>query len=129
MPYKIKISYATGDSNGSEDTFDHLELAWEDLEVAKANLKRIQEHYKCYRLYEYYNSYRKSYLESEEINLFESRKEKDWFAKELDDFNQRFSIVLKTDEGKDWQFGAFWCGYFERLNSIEIEMPELKITF
>lgn len=41
--YRIKISYSTGNSFGSEDTWDYLELTWKNLDVAKENLQRIKE--------------------------------------------------------------------------------------
>jgi len=43
--YKIKISYSTGDSLHNYDTEDTLEISWNDLNVAKQNLKFIKEHY------------------------------------------------------------------------------------
>lgn len=46
--YKIKISYCTGNSFGSEDTEDLVELDWDNLDIAKENLQYIKEHYKQY---------------------------------------------------------------------------------
>ena len=46
--YRIKISYSTGNSFGSDDTWDYLELTWKDLDIAKENLQRIKEHYTLY---------------------------------------------------------------------------------
>lgn len=47
----------------------------------------------------------------------------DYFAQEC--------IILKTDDGKNYQLSAFWCGYFEHLYSAEIEMDnsDMKILF
>ena len=53
--YRIKISYLTGDSFGTQDTYDYLELTWKNLDIAKENLQRIKEHYE---LYEAVDSYR-----------------------------------------------------------------------
>lgn len=46
--YRIKISYLTGDSFGTQDTYDYLELTWKNLDIAKENLQRIKEHYELY---------------------------------------------------------------------------------
>lgn len=45
MLYKIKIEYKTGNSFGSHDEEGEIEYKWENLEIAKENLKRIKEHY------------------------------------------------------------------------------------
>lgn len=48
--YKIKYTYNTGDSFHTEEGLESfLEFSWENIEVAKANLNRIKEHYKLYK--------------------------------------------------------------------------------
>jgi hypothetical protein len=130
--YKILLSYSTGDSFDTEDTSDYLELSWNDLDIAKQNLKRIGEHYRVYNLYDKMsNKYDLKYLDKKDIDLFESRKSKDWFVADKDSYTERYSLILKTDAGKDWKISAFWCGYFEHLQSAEIvlDKSDLKITF
>lgn len=132
MEYKIKIEYTTGDSFKTENASDYVELTWNDIEVAKANLKRIEEHYRVYRAYKYQNSSNwKLIVDSKDRELFDTRKTKDWYVDDKDHFEEKLSIILKTDEGKDWRFRPFWCGYFEHLETatIEIDDSDLKITF
>ena len=129
MKYRIKIFYQTGDSFGSEDRTEYLEMEWDNLDVAKANLQRIKEHYTCYKISSTYN---KNYFSAEERELFDIKHTKDWFVsyrKGSDDF--LYTLRLKSDQGNDWQLSAYWCGYFEHLYSAEIEIhnSDLKITF
>lgn len=155
MAYKIKISYRTGDTFKTEDTEDVLELDFENVDIAKANLQRIKEHY---QQYENLTSY--SFSKNHTIwEIFSWNRNKDWFVyqpklyrisdncaldeihkKEVgegnweyrpNDYHARYCINLKTDEGKDWQISAFWCGYFESLYSAEIitDNEGMKIQF
>ena len=75
MKYCIKISYQTGNSFGSEDTFDYLELEWDNIEVAKENLIRIKEHYKFYRSIERSYSSR-----ADNLKLIKESSVKPWFV-------------------------------------------------
>lgn len=78
MGYKIKFNYDTGDSFSNEsDCIGYLEYEWEDIDIAKANLKRIEEHYKQYRELEY--SYNKKETNQE---ILSRNKDKDWFVNE-----------------------------------------------
>jgi len=120
MGYQIKAHYQTGDSFGSENTSEILELVNEDLEVAKANLKRIAEHY---RMYEQFNN--SSWRRSENKKTKKDYKDFDWFV-DADMFDHQ--MILKTDSGNDLQIWCPWCGYFERLHSVElINDHEFKI--
>jgi hypothetical protein len=145
--FRIKYNYTTGNSFGSEEREDYLELEFNDVKVAEANLDRINEHWEQYKDLDRY-----SHKNREEI--LENNKDKDWFVKQeklaaykddikkyqvihekdreryikagynltyvIDyDFTQN-TIILYTDDGKPFQFWPSWCGYFERLNSIEI---------
>lgn len=124
--YKIKYTYDTGDSFHTEsDREGILEMSWKDLEVAKANLNRIKEHYEFYCVV-HSNGYRIRMTNAEKDKVLAAARKKDWFAKDYD-----FCLILKTDNGKDWQFNAPWCGYFERLNEAEIveDHSDRKISF
>jgi hypothetical protein len=55
--YKIKYSYRTGDSFHSEDREEILEFDWEDIDLAKAALKRIEDHYRWYTSRDICSSY------------------------------------------------------------------------
>lgn len=124
--YKIKYCYNTGDSFHTEFNLEStLELEWSNLEVAQQNLQRIKEHYTWYKLLNkgYYRGidHDKNCKEATKIALT-----KDWICKKqikgVWKVEYDFSIILKTDDGKDWQFCAPWCGYFESLNWIEVEL-------
>jgi hypothetical protein len=152
--YKIKIDYLTGNSFGSEDASDIIELDWDNLEIAKENLQYINEHYKQYEECNSY-SFRKSKSKDE---IYESNKDKDWFVGEIkyrtiadkccisneyyennkelcepfyDDFYAENCIKLKADNGNFMQMSCFWCGYFETLHSAEIiiDNNDMKISF
>lgn len=121
--YSIQISYKTGDSFSSRDDVDTLDLTWNKLEVAKENLKRIKEHYLWYE--EINNSYKSR-------NRNQNPKEPEWHKEiKIDHGDNNAIISLKTDDGKDFQFYAFWCGYFETLYSAEIVFSDndLRVDF
>lgn len=153
MKYKIKIDYSTGNSFGSEDVIGYIDLEWWDLNVAKENLQRIKEHYSQYEAINSYFDRRTSeeiYNENMDKNWFVYKprlvsklngcvideKEKNKIGEENceyipDDYFAQHCIILKTDDGKNYQLSAFWCGYFEHLYSAEIEMDnsDMKILF
>jgi hypothetical protein len=149
--YRIKISYCTGNSFGSEDTWEYLDLTWKNLDVAKENLKRISEHYTMYTDLEGYRT--------NKYELFDKNKDKEWFVykpklfcissnnaivekdkKKVGDGNWEYRpddyyaghcLKLKADNGNTMQISAFWCGYFETLHEAEIEVNngDMKIKF
>lgn len=158
MKYTIEISYRTGGSLHSEDATAYLELEWSDLNVAKANLKRIQEHYK---MYQELHSYRNPKNNQE---IFAENADKDWFVSKtklgtfkdgkfdhvieprneqmwiergfevkpvFDDFYSEQCLNLFTDSGNKMQLSAFWTGYFEQLYGAKIIIgvdEELEFT-
>lgn len=123
--YTIKISYATGDSFGSEDTEQNIdEINSSDLEMCKRNLIRIKEHYEYYKEMNDYSAFREGKSKKE---IKEKYKNKDWFVEEYD-----FSLKLEIRPNAFIQFSAFWCGYFERLYFAEIVTTgnnDMKIIF
>lgn len=153
MIYKIKMDYSTGNSFGSEDMIGYVDLEWTNLNVAKENLQRINEHYKQY------NDISVCRSKKELLALYDENRKKDWFVYKprlisklngcaideneknkigeenyeyiTNDYLAQNCIILKTDDGKDYQMSAFWCGYFEQLYSAEIEIDnsDMKILF
>lgn len=146
--YQIKYYYTTGDSYNTYDTEDTLELEYNNIDIAKANLIRIKEHYEQYKDLDRWS-------DKTEEEVFNYNKYKDWFvnkplliAYEKDkephywaiDENQKerclregyetkykinrdvakHQLILYTDDNKPYQLYAPWCGYFEILNSAEI---------
>lgn len=131
MGYQIKISYTSGNSFNTYNDESILELSWNNLEVAKANLRRISEHYKCYRIDNSYGGikgWEYENLTPEQKLIYQNREKQDWY---VNTGEYSYSIRLKTDEGKDFQISPFWVGYFETLNEIEIiaASSDMKITF
>jgi hypothetical protein len=111
--YKIEIYYSTGDSFHTEDRQDLLDGTWKDLEIAKENLSRIKEHYLWYSSIHNY-PYKQNV------------KKPEWHK------GKEYSITLKTDDNKDYSYGAFWCGYFETLYDASIvnekeDLPRISI--
>jgi hypothetical protein len=120
MKYKIKYCYQTGDSFNTEVREDILEFDWDDLDIVKESLKRINEHYKWY-------SYNENYY---------SRREKvekpDWHNVDTSHVSsEHYLMNIRMDNGKEVQFWPPWCGYFESLHWAEIitEDSDMKIEF
>lgn len=104
--YKIVIDYDTGDSFHTEEGLQQdIEMRWSNLDRAKESLERIKAHYAYYKWKE---------KDSRWMNTPEVAKP-EWY---LD--NTYFSIPLVDDHGNQIPVGAFWCGYFERLNGAKI---------
>ncbi len=153
IEYRIQIDYSTGNSFGSHDVTDYLEFIWQNLDIAKENLKCIKEHYEMYRsIYDYVNK-----LKREQI--FFNNKDKEWFVnvpklycissnnvisekdkKKVGEGNWEYRpdeyvaercLKLKLDNENYMQMSAFWCGYFESLHSATIEIVgnDMKINF
>lgn len=120
--YKIKYVYDTGDSfRTEEDRIGIFEFSWNNLEIAKENLQRIKEHY------EFYKNLSESSLSKKEMKKFlNEMKLKDWFTPQCDS-----CLILFTDDNKPCRINAPWCGYFERLNEVEIieDNSGRKISF
>ncbi|KKM97493.1 hypothetical protein LCGC14_1167440 [marine sediment metagenome] len=108
--YQIIVSYETGNSFGKHDEEDTIELIWDNLDVAKENLRRIKEHYKWYK-----SKHRDSWRRKKEDDV----PMPEWLPGK---WGYDGCLILKTDDGNDYQFGAQWCGYFETLHGARIEI-------
>jgi hypothetical protein len=112
MQYRILINYDTGDSfNQDPDNDRLLELVWSDLEIVKENCARIKEHYKYTNPTDYYLFGKKEWKDHHE----KAKKER-WYRADYPDV----SLILLTDDKKDFIQSSFWAGYFEKLNYIRI---------
>lgn len=150
MEYKIEIYYSTGNSFGSHNETETLELTWQNIDIAKENLVRIKEHY------EMYEELNNTYNNRDRLNILNKNKDKEWFVNEPilysisknckihekqkgdNDWEYRFDqdiaetcINLKADNNNTMRMTAFWCGYFETLHSAEIiqDDTDMKISF
>jgi hypothetical protein len=111
VEYKIRITYRTGDSLGSNQAEDDVPLTWKDIKVAKQALAWIKQLDEI--TWRHKNSYtcRLSYGEKEA----ELRK--------LPCGCQEYptvAMMLPRDDGTLRQIATFWRGYFERLIRAEI---------
>ena len=135
MKYLIKVHYTTGDSYDNYETSDVLELTWNNIEVAKANLKRIQEHYMCYRVDNDYSGKNGTYfhymMNPDQKLMYDLRTQQDWYVESPNGQAYHHSIILKADNGNDWRISPFWVGYFETLREVEIiiDQNDMKISF
>lgn len=122
MKYALIAYYRTGNSFGHEDTSTVLH-EFDNLEVAKAAMKRLEEHYKWYQ----WND-KGEYDQQRALGWGEKPVEEPEWHKELEyDFQASYYLendVLFTD-------CMPYCGYFERLHSLEIIPTEsdMKIEF
>ena len=117
--YKIKYNYQTGDSFHTETCEEVLEFEWEDLDIAKEGLKRINEHYKWY---ESKNSYS---FNKDEVSKPE------WHNVNTDHVSNEYYLMnIRMDNGNEVQFWPPWVGYFESLHWAEIiieDDPDMRI--
>jgi hypothetical protein len=118
--YKIHYEYQTGDSFGHHDENGDIEVKWDNLDIAKENLQRIKEHYQYYcelhgsRPYETPNQWGKT-IEGIKTKY----RHKPWFVEQYD-----LCLMLKSDEGKEFQYYTSWCGYFEELYGVKIQLND-----
>lgn len=126
MKYEIQIEYQTGNSFGrSDETSVINDISWNDLDVAKENLKRIKNHYKWINSYDYWMD--------EPLSV--PKFLKDFWNGKIYNSNNSIScdvkhyIPLLTDNRKIFKCYAFWCGYFEKLYSGKIIGEENDMEF
>lgn len=125
MKYQIKLSYTTGNSFGSEEREELLEYVWENIEIARENLKRIGDHYTWYEDCDSgrNNEWKKTIPSFCVPNDFKFKASSKY----------DYSILLLTDDGRsEYRLYPFWTGYFERLHYAEIVISgedENKIWF
>lgn len=117
--YKIKVKYSTGNSFGSYEEEEILEIEWQSLDLAKKNLQYIKEHYDMTESIS-------NYLKSNDPKLDQYR-DKIWFNAE----DYVYTMKFELDNGNTMQILVPWIGYFECLESAEIitDNSDLKIEF
>lgn len=120
--YYIKIIYDTGDSFHHESDVEGVVrgISWDNVEAAKAALKRIEEHYEWYlKTREFGRFY---YNSDEQKELEEEAKKAAWYSTKYPEY----CIRVLDDDGKDFEISGYWTGYFETLKSAEIEINRGK---
>jgi hypothetical protein len=114
MYFDIRIYYKTGNSFGSHDANDLLDIPMSSYEIAKENKRRIKEHYKIYQE-------RHSYCKLKDLQF------PDFYIHFYDFGNFKSDIdgikLLIDDTGKEHELlSPFWIGYFETLHDVKIEI-------
>lgn len=109
--YYIVVNYDSGSSFGIDP--DHscvLIEEWDNLDIAKENLKRIEAHYKAQKGI---NGWKK-------FDQWENYKTEPWFSKR----NPEYEVQVLKDDGSSCEEYCQWIGYFERMNYAEIKVRE-----
>ena len=116
MKLIIKAEYVTGDSFGHEDATEILDYDWTDEEVALENVKAILEHYKTYSDNEFGGDVDPSFVD------------KWWYVKPESKYDGIINgrVRLINGNGDYFIYVCPWCGYFERLDSVEVTFKEYK---
>lgn len=128
MNYTIEVTYTTGNSFNSEEVTDNINLAWNDLELAKQCLKHIKEHYDLYCEFNQ-SGWSRDRKNDEILKDADSRI---WARGESDPYYLS-DLYAECDDG-DWRQVStnMWCGYFETLHSAEIVTigeSDMKVVF
>lgn len=101
--YFLYVIYETGDSFGRDGGNFEPIGAYVDLSVAEENRRRILEHYDEFK------------------SPFPSKKKNKNSKHE-----SQFSVSLKRENGDEFEMHVPWAGFFECLQSVDIEL--LSVT-
>lgn len=106
--YKIAVRERQYDSENSEIVDDELDMEWDDLSVAKANLRRMKAHTDLYE---------ENRMETREQFLarVEAAKGEDWFT------GSDYNFYIFDDSGGKHTQRAFWLGWGNQLIGAEIK--------
>lgn len=109
--YDIKLRYSTGNSFITSITEDTLDIPMPTLAIAKANLKRIKEHWAIYQ--------NRNEMHVRFADRMVDEQLPDWF---IADKQTACGIQLLVNEEGDVRtiLFPFWTGYFEHLHEGEI---------
>lgn len=119
--YSIEIDYRTGNSFGSHDEVESVEVFWKNLEDAKEALRRIRGHYEAVQEFE-----EAHYKDIDD--LVDKYRNTDWFVDEsywqhvvkVPSFYSTDTEEESTEDTEEPHIHAFWVGYFEDLHSAKI---------
>jgi glycosyltransferase involved in cell wall biosynthesis len=106
MKYKLMARYTTGDSFSSEETTDEI-LELSNLEIMDENLTRLKMHYMWYRSKNNsgYKKYPKPSFVVDDPTMYTGDR----------------VVLLKDDNGNEFQMSLPYCGYFETLHKLYVE--------
>lgn len=111
--YNIQIYYLTGDSAEANIAEYILAGKWKDLDLARENLLRIEEHF----------NWKRGYLKNMP-DFMNEMKENLWDT----------SIPFKLDDGETWVVGVFWDSWCDHINSAKViedlePLPSIKFLY
>lgn len=114
--FTIRISYSTGDSFHTRDEQEEVGHSWKDEKNAEVALKYIREHYIAVQ--EYDGARTKTAMGK----ALDKAKGMPWFVPPEAGYRDIWTrrLLVPADDGTMVQIDAFWCGYFESLNSAEV---------
>ena len=121
MRFQIKAYYTESDSLNTDHVSEVIDYGWKNDEIASENAKAIIEHYKAYR--QEHSAYKYS---DDEIE-FETK----WWYHNPTNAVAGYpkidhSMYLKLDGGSFALFICPWCSYFNSLESVEVQIKEMK---
>ena len=121
MTFVINVTYRTGDSLHTYTAHETLDYNWTNEKVVMKNMIAIKEHYEAYR-----TDNDRFYRDENYKPDFKTK----WWYKKLDYFKENdvpFGLNLLKDDGEMFYYKCPWCGYFERLEEIEMGIKNFKI--
>jgi len=113
--YRILYNYDTGDSFHNEDGLeDYIELEFDQIEVAEANMKRIEEHYKLYEECE------NRWNQKKNQELIAEYQDRDWFVKKTIPviYFKGNNYVKPGESIQDARYSAISVGDIERYQRL-----------
>ena len=113
--YTIEVNYGTGNSFGSEDVTENVNLVWASKDLARKALKCLSEHYKVYSS----SGYSRLSREQQQKQL----SQYSWYKPDLLSYQSvwEFSCFVELDDGSFRTLNvSSWCGYFETLYSAKV---------
>lgn len=121
MKYRIKYNYTKSSYEENVDIEDYLDQEWNNLNIAKENLKRIKEHYECYKKWK-----SMIFCSKEQQEFDKELSTKDWYDSSYFDL-----LRLKLDNGEFSEITIPWSVNNCVLNRIKIEEydDEMEIFF
>jgi hypothetical protein len=124
--FKIQVTYMTGDSFSDEQKIDVIDFNWKDITKAQQAVADIEQHY------EFYKTCNASRTTRADIEAVAKKLKKLKYYSEARDKTSTsktpefYSIALQLDDGTWQKVYAFWIGYFERLQALEIIVGEKR---
>ena len=110
--FTLKITYTTGDSFNTEyGKVDYVGHVWDDFAIAKEAGRAIKAHYEAYKSYNKYGSH-----------PIKPTGKEPWYVQHNDEDYWQYMVKVPDGKGGNVHLNAFWCGYFECLEDVEVHI-------